>query len=174
MRSPLKKQLFKTLQREMKQRYPGLALTEHDSDRVWSKCLMPELYIFFKVAAFEDTDTFVAEVAWSDKGLFPWEFRNSELDFDLPVWRIRMGRLWKEWKEEEPVWELVPEDRIAMEARSKARMSNKPVLYPPSPSVETVLPRIEPAVINVFEKFQEYGVPLFNKLGNHRGLGDVL
>ena len=113
------------------------------------------------------------EVAWSDDGEYPWECIEDFVGFNEPVWRERLGFLWKK-SGIEPVFDLAPEDGIASRARSKARLSNKPVLYPPSPPVETVLQRVEPSVMQALEKFQKYGVPLFNKLANHRGLGDVL
>lgn len=175
MRSPIKKQVFKTFQREIERQYPSFSLTEVDVEivGVWSRCLTPQLYIFLKVMELDGRDSFVVELGWSDKSLYPWAIRNHELKFDSAVWWDRLSRLWYKGKGEQ-VWELAPEDRIAMEARDKARMKNKPVLYPPPPPVLTVLHRVEPAVINALEKFQEFGVPIFNTLGNHRGLGDVL
>lgn len=175
MRSPIKEQLFKTFQREMERQYPSFALTEVDVEivGVWSRCLTPQLYIFLKVMELYDEDSFVVEVGWSDKSLYPWEISNHDLKFDSAVWWNRLSRLWHKGVGE-PVWELAPEDRIASEARSRARLRNKPVLYPLSPPDETLLERIEPTVIHALKKFQKYGVPIFNQLGNHRGLGDVL
>ena len=175
MRSAIKKQLFKTFRQELDQQYPSFVLTEVEADcvGVWSRRLVPQLYIFFEVMQFPNEDTFVAELAWSDQSLFPWDCDNRDLNFDLPAWWDRMGRLWKKGGME-PVWELAPEDRLDLEAASRARRRNEIHQYSESPSVETVVPRIQPCVEKCLKKFQKYGVPVFNKLANHRGLGDVL
>lgn len=175
MRTRIRKHLFEVFQRELESRYPSFGLIEPPTRNhaVWSMPIGSELSAFVALIFFPNKDTFVVELAWSPSNSFPWESMLNSLDVWQSLCRNRMGFLWKKTGME-PVWELAPEDTFRIEAYCRPQTDDVRVEFAALPSVETVLPRVEPAVKEFLEKFQQYAVPLFNKLATYHGLRDVV
>ncbi len=175
MRSAVRKQLIKTFQREFESQYPQFAMLKLPGDtsvKVWEWRVAPSLHYFVLLQPFEQEDKFVLEIAWSEDGEFPWGTMDDVLAPDKPRWRRRLGRSWQPLGRG-PVWDAAPEVGEARQARFDAMARGEEWSYPPDPAIDVVIPRIAPLVRDCLQKFQEYGLPIFKQVAQHRGLGDL-
>ena len=172
MRSAVRKHVVKTFQREFERQYPQFSLLKLPSGtpKVWEWRVAPNLHYFVLLQPFRQEDIFVLEIAWSEDGAFPWANMGGVFAPDKPHWRRRLGWLWQPHGEE-PVWDAAPEVGEARQARFDAMLRHEEVSYPAPPAVDVVIPRIAPLVHDCLEKFREYGLPIFNEVAQHRGLG---
>lgn len=171
MRAAIRKRLVATFRHGFEKAYPPFSpiKLKRGSPSVWAWEITPALTFFVSVDPFDGEDRFVIEVAWSDDGAFPWSSIAEPLDFAAPQWRDRLSMLWIH-QGKEHVWDLAPEEGIAREARWEARRDGGRVEFPDPPAVDVVVSRIDAAVADCLQKFQEYGVPLFEKVAENRGL----
>lgn len=174
MRAPIRRQLVATFQREFKKKYPRflpMKLPPGDSSRIWERELAPHLVFFVMLDPFDDEDSFVVEIAWNDRHEFPW-VGAWHAKIDAPCGRERVGLLCSSSGKDVP-WDLAPEREAAMLARFAAWERGETAEYPPPPAVDVVIPRIGRAVDDALQKLQEYGIPLFQKVADHRGIRDL-
>ena len=174
MRSPIRKHLLSAFGSEFETRFSQFSkvIQERGSPALWEWKVALGLRLFVMLDTFPNEDTFVVEIAWNCGREFPWD-AGHELDFNAPCWRERLGWLWEHGEKTEHKWELVPEEKAAMDAVWKAWERDESGVYPPDVPIKEVIPRIAPMVDDCLQKFQKYGVPVFQKLAKHRGLGEI-
>jgi len=140
---------------------------------MWAWELAPKLTYFIKLQPFEDKDQFVIEVAWSDEGTFPWrDLAPHPPNPELPKSRGRLARLWATGKTED-VWAVVPDepDEVFWQRLAARRRGEKvSLLGPKPPPVEEALPRVAPLAEDAVQKLIDYGLPLFRRVAEQRGI----
>jgi hypothetical protein len=143
---------------------------------VWALRLSTNLTFFVMLQPFDKEDQFTVEVGWSDDDKFPW--KESGLRFfkiENPKSRRRLARLWFTGQTE-PVWEIVrgrtfEETRARIKAMSRGdREEVKRIDKLTDVSVEEAIPRVAPLVEDAVQKLIDFGLPLFRRVAEHRGL----
>ncbi len=164
MRPRVRKEVYKAFRKEFEARYPGFALVEGPDSycAVWSMEIASGVYGCVALIFMRTKDSFVIELGWGQSNEFPWDCDVDQDEYELPEGRLRMSDLWKPVGVEDE-WDLAPETFAGDNIQAWG-----------DPPLETVLPRIEPAVKDCLKRFQKYGVRFFNKVAKVRGLGDVL
>jgi hypothetical protein len=168
MRSPLSKKIIASFKREFESRFSHFSIG--DTQPLWWRWdwkIAPMLTFFMILQAFERKDQFVLEVAWSENGEFPWR-SVGRLDIEQPEGRDRLGRLWT--RGEEPVWDLAPEATEAIKEDIEALARGESAKYIPDPPIKQLLPRIDPLVQDAINKFEQYGMPFFQKVAQKRDI----
>lgn len=168
MRSPLRKELIACFKREFQPRFPQFTLAK-GLTWTWTWKIAPHLILFVKLQAFEKKDQFIVEVAWSESGEFPWGGIGKGIDPNQSKGRARLGRLWEKGRDE-PVWDVAPEKTAGMKEVLDALARGESPNFPPDPPLEEVLPRVCPLVRDAVSKFEQYGIPLFRRVAESRGI----
>lgn len=169
MKSPILKEVMKCFDQEMQARFPQFALFDSDRDtRTWSWKISPNLVFFFTVQALERQDQFVIEVSWAETEEFPWSAM-GKLKVDQHQGRERLGRLW-ESDSDEPVWDVSPEKTARISEELEALRQGKTASIPAYPPLAQTLPRVLPLVRDAVNKFEKYGMPLFQRVAEARGI----
>lgn len=171
MRSPVRKQLVATFQREFENRYPQFSpvkLPRGATVKIWDWEIAPQLVFFVMLQPFNDEDVFRVEVAWNEDHEYPW-MRSGDVNIEAPNLREGLGWLWASTSKE-PLWDLDPEVGIARRARFEALARDEPVSYPPDTPIDVLMPRVAPLVEDCLQKFEQYGWPLFKKVAKHQGI----
>lgn len=171
MRPPLRKELMKCFERELKRRWPQF--TRFDSEagtRQWSWTISPNLVAFVTVQAFPRYDQFVVEVAWNETDEFPYGVI-GELEVDQPQGRGRLSRLWVSGPREF-VWDAAPEETARTLQRLEAYGEGRDpgIVLDDIPPLAEALPRVLPLVRDALDKFGEYGMRLFRHVAEARGV----
>jgi hypothetical protein len=171
MRSAIRKHLVKTFQREFEEQYPQFSLSKlsDGATKVWEWRIAPNLYYFVVLHPFRQEDIFVLEIAWSEDGTFPWASIGGAFEPGKPEWRERLGLLWQP-NGRESVWNAAPEVAAAMQANFDAMRRGEPDSDLPVPEINVVIPRIAPLVADCLQKFQQFGMPIFEQVAQHREL----
>lgn len=175
MRDPIAKQVRKLFRPEFERQHPQFTRWDVVSTTCdgWSYRVAPSLVFHTLLQLMEDRDIFEVEIAWSENDEFPWGAFNASVDVNAESERCRISQLWGT-SGSTLTWTLDPEEDEASLARRRARAFGKPAQFPPSPSIETVLARVGPSVKDALQKYQQYAVPLFNRVARHRGFADVI
>jgi hypothetical protein len=113
-------------------------------------------------------DEFYVEIAWSVDGEFPWRSM-GKTEIDRESGRGRLARQWQKFGAD-PHWDLAPEKTAAMDAHIDALAKGRELEYPSDLPVEQLLPRVDPLVRDAIAKLEEYGMPLFRRVAEARGL----
>jgi hypothetical protein len=116
-------------------------------------------------------DQFLLEYAWSANGRYPWQILPSHPPkIKMAVFRGRLARLWATGPLAD-TWCVVPKETEEEEqARYAAlkRGDTKTFFY--RPPEEEVLPRVGPLVEDALQKLIDFGLPLFQKVAEKRGI----
>lgn len=169
MRSPIQKELITCFKQEFEPRFPQFKRSESATQSlIWEWKYGPNLTFFILLQPFSRYDQFTVEVAWSEDSEFPWPSL-GKAKIEGAQGRVRLSRLWSA-AVEAPIWDVAPEEIAAVQADLERLGRGEPQLYPPDPPVELILPRVRPLVRDAVEKLIQYGVPLFRRVAEHRGL----
>lgn len=170
MRGPIRKALLAQVAREFEQRFSRFKRIEPESDSpIWMWDFAPNLKFFVMLQPFERKDQFAVEVGWSDSADFPWRDLGDLSHIAEPRLRSRLSWLWARGNES-PVWDLAPEKTAAIEGDLEAVRRGESQAYPPDPPVEQILSRVGPAVDDAIHKLVQYGLPLFRRVAEQRGI----
>lgn len=169
MRSPLRKELIACFKREFEPRFPQFALADTERQAwTWAWKMAPNLIFFVLLQAFEREDQFVVEVAWSEDGEFPFG-AIGETKVERSQGRERLGRLWEKGPDT-PIWDLAPAKTRSVQERMDALSRKESPERLPDPLIEQTLPLVCPLVRDALDKFEKYGIPLFHRVAEARGL----
>lgn len=170
MRGPIRKELMKCFEHELLARWPHFTLFDSERDfRIWSWKIKTNLVLFVAIQAFEREDQFVVEVSWNETNDFPWGAM-GKLNVDKSQGRERLGRLWKSGGDE-PLWDVSPEKTAWMLERIDALSEGRTISsIPEDPPLSQALPRVLSLVRDAIEKFDEYGMKLFRRVAEARGI----
>jgi hypothetical protein len=169
MRSPTRKKPVTLFARKLEQRCPAFkrAAMPRGSPPVWAWKIDSALTFFLLVQPFRNEDRFACEIAWSEDGKFPWESIGQVLIGEA-TGRERLA-CWEGTPER--VWNLAPEATDAINARLDAYARGEAPSYSTiDPSIELVLPRVEPAVDDALDLLIQTGVPYLRRVVEHRGI----
>jgi hypothetical protein len=170
---------MKCFERELKARWPQFTLFDSEPDtRIWSWKLSPHLVLFVMVHAFRREDQFSVEVAWSETEEFPYG-AVGQVKVDQPQGREGLGLLWESDPHPlhppsparvEHVWDAAPEKTAGILQDLDALREGKAMSFPPDPPLAQTLPRVLPLVRDAVDKLEEYGMGLFRRVAEVRGV----
>jgi hypothetical protein len=174
MRKEIYKELVTRFTRELEQRLPQFQRGGVERDAgdipIWAWELAPKVTFFVLLNVADNDDDFAIEVGWSDDGKYPWRSRGFRFtQLDAPTTRERLSFLWVTGKREYR-WSIVPrESADTYLAKMAARRRGEKVSLRPPPA-EEALPRVAPLVEDAVQKLIDYGLPLFRRVVEQRGL----
>jgi hypothetical protein len=180
MRSPIREELMSRFAPELGRRLPQFQRGGKERGAgdipMWAWEIAPSLTFFVMLQPFEDKDQFTVEIAWSDDGKFPWRELGANLfKIESPRCRRRLARLWSK-SQVDPTWEIVrsrtfEETSARIKALSRGdREEVQRLDQLVEVSVEKAIPRVAPLVADAVQKLIDYGLPLFQRVVEQRGL----
>ena len=172
MRQKIREELVARFRPELERRLPDFhSHNENLDDPTWAWQLGPTLTFFVQLQPFDNKDQFVLEIAWSEDGQFPWwPMPSTRLTVEAPQWHVRLARLWATGPMAD-VWAVVP-DRTDAERKAKIEVLKRGDTEEWLRKVpeEAVMPFVAPLVEDAVQKLIEFGLPLFRKVAEHRGI----
>ena len=172
MRRKIRKELIGQFRREFERRFPQFKRhTKKSDDPIWAWALAFNLTFFVMLQPFDDKDEFVVEIDWSEDGKFPIDAPTSRrVKVEAPCWRVRLSGLWAAGPVSD-AWEVVPaETETEWGARQAALKRGDIKRYLREPTEAEVLPRVAPLVEDAVQKLIDFGLPLFRRVAEQRGL----
>ena len=173
MRHKIRKELLARFRLEFERRLPDFhSHKEKLDDPTWAWQEAPKLTFFVQLQLCDNKDQFVLEIAWSEDGLFPWwPMPSTRLQIDAPQWHVQLARLWATAAMAD-AWEIVPAETASAERKARLAALDRGEVqeFMRETPEEEYLPRVAPLVEDAVQKLIDFGLPLFRRVAEQRGI----
>lgn len=170
MRRKLRKEVVKRFASQLEAALPQFVLSTKSDTVIWNWKCAKHLTFFVMLQPYEQWDRFVVEIGWSDDESFPEILPSHPPNVDALKYRERLAQLWATG----PMayeWDVVPllTDE-ELRAKKKALGQENRLIWSWNPPEDEVLPRVSPLVDDAIHKLIAFGLPVFRKVAERRGL----